>query len=128
MPLTIRITGLDTLGKELTSDINTLQRRLMIRIDGLLVGRTPVDTGRAKSNWLPSMDAPRQDVIETRGTSPQPLGAGVWSVGQRPRQMWLSNNLPYIEALNAGSSPQAPPAFIETAVQTAVERTNKDKI
>lgn len=35
--------------------------------------------------------------------------------------VFISNNVPYIVYLNQGSSSQAPPGFVETAVEVAIQ-------
>lgn len=69
-----------------------------------VVLKTPVDTGRARANWLPSLDAPdrgttsRQDKTGTSALS-EARGIAKLAAG---RVFYLTNNLPYIRHLEYG--------------------------
>jgi hypothetical protein len=100
------------------------QRKVLIAVDSAVVLATPVDTGRAKSNWIPSIGTPSTDKIikeeydKTGGEAIQKaidVGAGI----KFGSDVYISNNLPYIGRLNDGSSIQAPAGYIEKAVQAA---------
>ena len=98
---------------------------------------TPVDTGRARSNWLPSLGGSRQGAIPPyaplpQGRDPQKFGeqanaqaainAARLTVGQRTKpdqDIYLTNNLHYINDLNNGNSVQAPAGFVQMAVEAA---------
>lgn len=98
-----------------------LCQRIALDIDQRLVLATPVDTGRARSNWLASVGQPRTDEVGTRDAgSAIAEAAGVINAAPDFPLIYLSNNLPYIKRLNEGSSKQAPAAFVETAVDAAV--------
>jgi hypothetical protein len=69
-----------------------------------IVLKTPVDTGRARANWFPSLDAPSGNVT----TKIDPSGSGAIA-SARPlaeqasgRVFYLTNNLPYIRHLEYG--------------------------
>jgi len=88
-----------------------------------LVMTTPVDTGRARSNWIASVGAPAGG---TRG--PAPMGTVILQasttftpegVGEFP-VLYIANNLPYIGRLNNGWSAQAPAGFVEAAVDSVL--------
>ena len=93
-------------------------------------GGTPVDTGWARANWLPSV---RQPINATAGTQEEAKAgnvdftqsmAGEGSVAFYKLSMgkaFISNNVPYIEQLNAGSSPQAQAGFVERAIQKTID-------
>ena len=71
---------------------------------------TPVDTGRARGNWQTTVGMPAQG--ETRREDPSGAQALNEVVANTPngagQEVFLSNNLPYIEQLEYGSSTQAP--------------------
>jgi hypothetical protein len=104
--------------------------------DQAVVLATPVDKGRARSNWLVELDAPARTTIEPyvpgeNGNTSGPNTAAALAQGQatiagyngdRNSGIAISNNLPYIGRLNAGSSRQAPAGFVEKAVQAAVRQ------
>jgi hypothetical protein len=105
---------------------------LALGIHGRLVEDTPVDTGWARSNWLPSVGTPKREVVG----KPSSLNAGAadsgrsevvdWKIADGP--IYITNNVPYIQRLNTGSSKQAPAGFVESAVQTEVNKANRRKL
>jgi len=120
---------------EVNSD--RLVRKTALAIDQAVVLGTPVDTGRARSNWLVEVGSARSDTIEpyapgsgrsteSRNTEAA-LDQGRSAVAryQNGQEIHITNNLPYISKLNDGSSAQAPENFVETAIveaQAAVAR------
>lgn len=88
-----------------------------------IIRATPVDTGRARGNWQASVGSPvsgeldREDKAGSAAIADAeqstPPGAG--------QVTYLANNLPYIEALEMGSSTQAP----EGMVRKNVDRVQK---
>jgi hypothetical protein len=94
---------------------------------------TPIDTGWASANWVPSVGEP---VYLQNLKDPTPLDAierasksdaGVndllgWKPGDG--SLFSTNNVPYIRPLNNGHSPQqAQPGFIQRAVEKAIRMT-----
>lgn len=89
---------------------NKITRTATIDFFSGTINDTPVDTGRARGNWVTSVDNPAQGEIDREdkgGTAAiaevvakTPEGAG--------QETFLSNSLPYIEELEYGSSQQAP--------------------
>lgn len=120
---------------ELTGITEKGMKRLVLRIDRELKRATPVDTGWARANWLPSIGAPI-----TGYPGPRPGGEEVAAAVSRAQSeqnramaeiatsytldkgpIWISNNVPYVEQLNEGSSTQAPSNFISIAIRTAID-------
>ncbi len=108
-------------------------RRIVIEVSDGLAENTPVDTGRAAGSWGIELDQP--------GTFEQPESfsggreAGQAAVKQQQaklaefdsspyRQVWITNNLPYIQSLNEGHSQQAPVGFVEIQVAQAEANIN----
>lgn len=95
-----------------------------------LIDKTPVDLGWAKANWIPSIGTSFEGPVGSRDsfdTGEQELGmaavASQYQLSDGP--VFITNNVPYIEALNAGSSDQAPAGFIEAVIDHVVELANK---
>lgn len=94
---------------------------------------TPVDTGWASANWVPSVGEPYNDPSEVKDPTPAQVAAraelaaaGVnellsWRNGEGP--LFSSNNVPYIGALNRGHSAQSPPGFVQAAMEKAIRQT-----
>lgn len=125
-----------TLGEQITQEADRTVRAAALMADQTVVMATPVDKGRARSNWLVELDAPNRDTIEAYvpgedGNTSGPNTAAALAQGRatiagydgdRNSGIAISNNLPYIGPLNAGSSRQAPAGFVEKAVQAAVKQ------
>lgn len=79
-----------------------------------VIQETPVDSGRARNNWFLSVDIPDDSVT----TSTSSGLATIRSLRKMPlrvldRKIYLSNNLPYIGALEyGGHSKQAPNGMV----------------
>lgn len=119
--------------------IDARQRDIALEATTLLVARTPVDTGFAASNWIPTEGAPATETVGSKlnvnTTAPVAAAQGLVALrgaGRSPttgrfraRRYFVSNNVPYINALNDGSSTQAPTGFVQQAVAEAVARVNR---
>ena len=95
-----------------------------------VVLKTPVDTGRARANWMASVDTPVSGTKNFEGDAgsgiqaPNESSGSVASIalGQQAvkqatgRVFWLSNNLPYIERLEYGHSKQSPQGMVRLTI------------
>jgi hypothetical protein len=114
-----------------------------------LIEVTPVDTGAAMSNWPVSLDAPIAETNPPHVKSPRgAMIADEWThaadpsatraanlpMAQEQREavlvdakagdvIFIANNLPYISALNRGTSTQAPKMFVESAIIVGTDKT-----
>jgi len=99
---------------------------LVLDITADLIIQTPVDTGWAKSNWVPSVVAPEVELFGSRDSvdqSAQQRGqAEVLSYILEMGPVWITNNVPYIGLLNEGWSPKAQPGFVDMAVEWHTRR------
>lgn len=120
-------------GSDIMVNLNKKTKRVALAIDALLVKAMPVDTGRAKSSVVVTVGAPALSVTEEAyfpGEKGSTSGANTQAAidqaesALRDRipgeEIHININIPYIDDLNKGSSPQASPGFIEQAVQDAV--------
>lgn len=117
---------------------------------------TPVDTGTAVSNWVVTLDAPALGGLVLMAHAPSPKGRvrkGVWvhtvppsitaqanvpqtmqaglaviKTKQPGQTIFITNNSPYINMLNEGSSDQAPTGFVERAVILGQQVTRNAKL
>lgn len=114
------------------ANVQRITRETALAIDQTVVLATPVDTGRARSNWIVSSGGPNGN---TRGPYAPGKGLGrgeganaAAAIAQGRRaitthsygDIYVQNNLPYIGDLNAGSSAQAPANFVAKAVSTGL--------
>lgn len=120
------------LGKRVDRNVPKLLRRVGLAVDQAVVTATPVDTGRARSNWRVSVNSPLEDTVEayvpgmkgsTGGANTgAALAQGVAAVSRVDSGrdvIYISNNLPYIGRLNDGHSAQAPAGYVQTAIGAA---------
>ena len=90
-------------------------------------GGTPVDTGWARANWIPSHggDSPTTPAGSklSVGVAEAALQAGIGSLLSYKLlsgPVYVTNNVPYILRLNDGSSTQAAKGFVQAAITAAV--------
>lgn len=118
-------------------NVGKVKRGAALRLFSSVVLKTPVDTGRARGNWQPSVGTAQSGTSENADKS----GAGViaeiqnaaekWARSEQDEAIYLVNNLPYIQALEEGHSTQAPHGMVRTtllefpgAVEDAVREAN----
>lgn len=97
---------------------------------------TPIDTGWASANWVPSVGTPASSAA-AREVAGEPTPAQVASARAAAEQgineilgwnfnngsIFSTNNVPYISALNEGWSNQSPSGFVPIAIERAVRDT-----
>lgn len=109
---------------EVPEKADRVKKLVAIAVDQAVTLATPVDTGRARANWVVGVTTANRTTTDT----PTPVGTAAI---QRARQailaaparqdLYISNNLPYIVKLNEGSSAQAPSKFVQAAIVTGIK-------
>lgn len=105
----------------------------IITLDAIanLVEDTPIKTGWARANWIPSIGNPSSADVDIKDPEP---GQVIARVAQREAgillvasgyklergPIYITNRVPYIQKLNDGSSTQAPAGFVQAAILRAV--------
>jgi hypothetical protein len=120
---------LQSFGEKSVGRVNLIVRKVSLDLLREVVLRTPVRTGRARANWQTTIGAPAAGEISwdkdsPDAAAPSAIDAGSQRLnGQEARMMldgdltiFLTNNLPYIDALEHGSSLQAPEGMVRQAV------------
>ena len=116
---------LDRVATRLVSGVAQTLEEIAIAVAEDLVPATPVLTGFARANWRPALNAPATVPVTALDPTGSATIAKITAVAKRARvgdTIFIVNNAAYIGALNAGSSPQAPPRFVQSAVQTGTEK------
>ena len=109
------------IGERLRREVANVCKMIALEIDKELRRRTPVDTGHARRNWIPSVGVPAR--VEAKDDRPHAEGvAAVLSYQLADGALWVANNVPYIRRLNYGHSSQAPAGFVEMAIDAALAR------
>jgi hypothetical protein len=120
----------DRIAGELTAHVEKAAKALILAICANLIAATPVATGWARANWVPSIGSPIAAAAGSPAavsTSQQEAGqAAVLSFRLAQGTLYVSNNVPYIGVLNYGRSAQAPAGFIERAVEQALVEIQRD--
>jgi hypothetical protein len=127
-------------GRNVDKNIGRVVREVALVVDRELVLATPVDTGRARSNWIVNLGSaatgsrdpytPGEKGSTGEANAQAAIAQGNATIGLRKdgQDIYISNNLPYIGRLNEGSSAQAPAQFVEQAVQRAVQVVRKARV
>ena len=103
-------------------DINKFQRKTVNKMDKIvrkvalelfarIIYKTPVDTGRARSNWQVSIGTPAAGTVEIDDKSGKATvsQATAKSAGFKAGDtIYLANNLPYIRRLEEGGYGEGP--------------------
>lgn len=99
-------------------------KEITVNATAELIEETPVKTSWARSNWVPNIGNPKEEVVgtpENPNAFEQESGvANVLAYYKLPATVFISNNVPYITRLNEGSSTQAPAGFVQSAIAKAV--------
>ena len=107
-------------------------RKISLDILRSVVFKTPVDTGRARSNWFVGVGGPvvkATDSHDTIGTSTVNSGASQINKASGDESIFITNSLPYIGRLENGYSQQAPAGMVAVtmaSVQAFVDKAIAD--
>ena len=108
------------LGANVADGADALVRRVAVAVDTAVVLATPVDTGRARSNWQVNIGSPASGTVPTFGNNAasKAVAAAQAQIGtyRGGSAIHITNNLAYIGRLNDGYSAQAPAGFVSAAV------------
>lgn len=92
-------------------------RGTLLSLSSAIIKDTPVDTGRLRSNWMPSVGSP--DTSQVPATSEaQTISALSGVVGNLTmgQTFYLTNNLPYAAAIEYGHSKRFPEGMLRKNV------------
>jgi hypothetical protein len=96
---------IEKFSKDAGLEINLVVRKISLDAYTRVTKKTPVDTGRARANWNLSVgnidDTTTQSVMQKSPMLPKNTGL--------TKAIYITNSLPYINALEHGHSTQAPP-------------------
>jgi hypothetical protein len=116
---------LERVTKGLGKFVLAIERNIIEEVAKEVVVRTPVDTGYARGNWIPGINAPALSPVTTLDKSAVAAPSRINSVASFLRlgdTFYITNNAAYIGLLNAGYSPQAAANYITRAVSAGVKR------
>lgn len=113
------------IGASIPLATNDVKRELTRELTRELVPATPVDTGKARSNWRVTNGQPIRGTVEPpgvdRGGAPSLRSLDRAYLTARPGvDMYITSNIPYIRRLNTGWSKQQPvPGYVERVIAGA---------
>ena len=132
---------MEILADGVEQNTNDVVRKCALVVDQSLVMGTPVDTGRARSNWIASIGTATEGIRDPYYAGKR-LGVGetanasaamaqaqqVFAKRQIGQEIHIVNNLPYIESLDGGHSTQASPGMIGRAIDNGIEAVRRLKV
>ena len=97
-------------------------RATLFEVSTAIIKDTPADTGRARGNWQASVGGGATGTIEGISSISNGQAIAITGVNQKISvavggMYYLTNNLPYIEMLEFGSSKQAPGDMVRKNMQ-----------
>ncbi len=123
----------DRVMRALNKVTKQLITKLTLDVTANLIATTPVDTGWARANWIPTIGTPalplgsptsRSEKLSIASAIDAQQQASLVSISASysidQGSVFITNNVPYIRELNNGTSAQAPRGFVQTAVEKAV--------
>ena len=136
---------MDEVSSQILGTMDVTMRKLALVTDQVAVLATPVDTGRARGNWIVTLgeQAAASDNQRTKDKSgnlalEQARGAlGVSLIGGGGRNqksgrfqsavktIFLTNSVEYVTFLDQGSSRQAPAGMTQQAITAGLQALNK---
>ncbi len=136
---------MDKLGGTIKKGVSKLVQDVAKGIGATVVDTTKVDTGLARSNWRATLSAPASGTIPAYSPGnklgmSETANAGAAKAQQKQAierfnvakniSIFITNNIPYIGALNNGSSIHAPGKMVELGIQTgrAILQANAGKV
>ena len=119
--------GVVRFAEKLGVSMRKTQQKVAIDLWTGITKRTPVDTGRARANWFLTSGSPSSDTVyldaKGKNSVPYPPFPDV-SGADGTLSLFITNNLPYIEALENGHSQQAPSGMVRLTMQEVRAQMN----
>jgi hypothetical protein len=104
------------------SEADNKLRAFVLTLSNSVIKATPVDTGRASGNWFPDVNSTNITQKETGNASDSQVRVSVTASQVKIGDTYtLTNNLPYINKLEYGSSKQAPQGMVRVNIQRVSE-------
>ena len=131
MPTASESRDIEAIARGLNRFTGRLIQKITLDLQANLIETTPVDTGWARANWVPAINRPFFPIqpeggkrtsgeVQAAASRQSNATAGVLRYTVRQGRVFVSNNVPYVEALNSGHSAQAPAGFVQQGIRKAV--------
>lgn len=106
---------LDKAFEEQQERVALIAMKIALEALNRVVLKSPVKTGRFRANWTVAVgrqDLSITDEVDPTGQKTIAKGTPIILGQKGPAVIWLSNNLPYAQALENGHSKQAPMGMV----------------
>jgi len=106
------------------------RKLITLKLFNAVISDTPVDTGRARGNWQTSLGAAAGGAIERvdpSGNDAMSEAEAVVFASPSEGVTYMTNNLPYAEALEFGHSKQAPAGMVRKNMARISQIVNETK-
>lgn len=109
-------------------DIDDLVHEIALETTRRIVLKSPVDTGRFRSNWFVSVNSPSAQITDQIRSSEQVVfdAEAVVMAHEKLPMVYIQNNLPYANRLENGWSKQAPAGMVSFAM-AEIENMYREK-
>lgn len=108
--------SMDNLLKQIDKNKDDIIKKTVFDLTSAIIKDTPVDTGRARSNWQIDLNTNSNDSIideaDIGGNKAINKAQDKIMNNKVPYYYMISNNLPYIERLEFGWSKQSPQGMV----------------
>jgi hypothetical protein len=105
------------------NDLLTMVRIITLDAFGVIIRMSPVDTGRYRGNHRLTIGSPSDATTNNTGLGNQSEAQSKIAGLQVPyTTVYIQNGLPYAEALENGSSTQAPAGIYETTFNSMAQK------
>ena len=111
--------------KKAGTNMVTVRKSLFFELSKEIMERTPVDTGRARANWIPSTGKPSSMTVRSNNDYVMARVQNVLKKTRLDDTLYLVNNLPYINKLEYGYSNKAPKGMVRVTVAGAMVSLKK---
>ena len=130
-------TSIDQFNVHVRTVASQMVRRVAFAVDKAVVMASPVDTGRFRANWQPTISVPATGTVQhipgsggSSGSSNAANAMAQMAAVTRNYRLehgiiWIVNNLEYGPRLNDGHSKQAPANFVQKAIRAGIEEAKR---
>lgn len=118
--------------REVPKSANQIVKTVALAINNKVILATPVDTGRARGSWFASINSPYSGQLPEgqHGMGGQRIAGNAALINRMSgeQDIYITNNVRYMQFLNAGSSRQAPANFIAKAIAAGIRSVRGMKL
>jgi hypothetical protein len=108
--------------KQVPEEVNKVKRAVALQLLVSVVQDTRVDTGRARGGWSVALDEAstrKLKRLDKTGNHVVALGSRKIAEAEFGQDIWISNNVQYIDYLNSGTETRTGDFMVERALVTA---------